>query len=58
MTIFQKVKCKTKTFYRSLKTGEKYESEKAFLEKHPKEDLATDVEVHVPDLPIFSKTQK
>ena len=28
------------------------------LEKHPKEDLATDVEVHVPDLPIFSKTQK
>ena len=58
MAVFQKIKCKTKTTYRSIKTGEKYETEKAFLENHPKEDLASDVVVEVPDLPIFSKTQK
>ena len=58
MTVFQKIKCETKTIYRSIKTGERYETEKAFLENHPKEDLATDVEVQVPDLPIFTKTKK
>ena len=58
MTVYQKIKCETKTTYRSIKTGKKYETEKAFLENHPKEDLATDVVVEVPDLPIFSKTQK
>jgi len=58
MTVYQKIKCETKTIYRSKKTGEKYESEEAFLKQHSKEDLATDVEVMVPDLPIFSKTKK
>ena len=58
MTVYQKIKCETKTIYRSIKTGERYETEKAFLENHPKEDLATDVEVQVPDLPIFTKTKK
>jgi hypothetical protein len=58
MTVFQKIKCKTKTIYRSIKTGERYETEESFLAEHPKEDLATDVEVQVPDLPLFSKTQK
>ena len=58
MTVYQKIKCETKTIYRSIKTGERYETEKAFLENHPKEDLATDVEVMVPDLPIFTKTKK
>ena len=29
-----------------------------FLENHPKEDMATDIEVQVPDLPMFSDTQK
>jgi hypothetical protein len=57
MTVYQKIKCETKTIYRSIKTGEKYETEKAFLAEHPKEDLATDVIVEVPDLPIFSKTK-
>jgi hypothetical protein len=57
MTVFQKIKCDTKTIYRSIKTGERYETEKAFLENHPKEDLATDIEVQVPDLPIFTKTK-
>ena len=57
MTVYQKIKCETKTIYRSIKTGERYETEEAFLANHPKEDLATDVEVQVPDLPIFSKTQ-
>ena len=57
MTVLQKVKCKTKTIYRSIKTGERYETEEAFLAEHPKEDLATDVEVQVPDLPIFGSTQ-
>ncbi len=58
MTIYQKIKCVTKTIYRSIKTGERYETEEAFLKQHSKEDLATDVVVEVPDLPIFSKTQK
>ena len=58
MGILQKIKCDTKTIYRSIKTGERYETEEAFLKQHPKEDMATDVEVQVPDLPIFSKTQK
>ena len=58
MTVFQKIKCKTKTIYRSIKTGERYETEEAFLKDHSKDDLATDIEVNVPDLPIFSKTQK
>tara|TARA_R100001509_G_scaffold93969_1_gene54363 strand:- start:1927 stop:2103 length:177 start_codon:yes stop_codon:yes gene_type:complete len=58
MTVYQKIKCETKTIYRSIKTGERYETEEAFLKQHPKEDLATDVEVQVPDLPIFTKTQK
>tara|TARA_R110001592_G_scaffold65768_2_gene201972 strand:- start:402 stop:578 length:177 start_codon:yes stop_codon:yes gene_type:complete len=58
MTVYQKIKCKTKTVYRSIKTGNKYKSEEEFLAQHPKEDLATDVVVEVPDLPIFSKTQK
>jgi hypothetical protein len=57
MTIYQKIKCETKTIYRSIKTGERYETKEAFLAQHPKEDLATDVEVQVPDLPIFSKTK-
>tara|TARA_R100001509_G_scaffold158135_2_gene122944 strand:+ start:710 stop:886 length:177 start_codon:yes stop_codon:yes gene_type:complete len=57
MAIQNKIKCETKTIYRSIKTGERYETEKAFLENHPKEDLATDIEVSVPDLPIFSKTK-
>tara|TARA_Y100000389_G_scaffold205022_1_gene262080 strand:+ start:5207 stop:5383 length:177 start_codon:yes stop_codon:yes gene_type:complete len=57
MTVYQKIKCETKTIYRSKKTGEKYESEEAFLKNHSKEDLATDVIVEVPDLPIFSKTK-
>jgi len=30
---------------------------KEFLEENPKEDLATDVVVEVPDLPIFGSTQ-
>ena len=38
-------------------TANDYEGE-AFLANHPKEDLATDVEVQVPDLPMFSKTKK
>ena len=58
MAILQKIKCDTKTIYRSIKTGERYETEEAFLKQHPKEDMATDVEVQVPDLPIFSKTQE
>ena len=57
MTVYQKIKCKTKTIYRSIKTNKKYKTEKAFLENHPKEDLATDIEVLVPDLPMFSKTK-
>jgi hypothetical protein len=58
MAILQKIKCETKTIYRSIKTGQRYETKEAFLKQHPKEDMATDVEVLVPDLPIFSKTQK
>jgi|TARA_R100000149_G_C5810362_1_gene93866 hypothetical protein len=58
MTVYTKIKCDTKTIYRSIKTGERYETEKAFLENHPKEDMATDIEVQVPDLPMFSDTQK
>jgi hypothetical protein len=58
MTVYHKIKCETKTIYRSIKTGKKYETEKAFLAEHPKEDLATDVIVEVPDLPLFSKTKK
>ena len=58
MTVYQKIKCETKTIYRSKKTGEKYKTEEAFLENHSKEDLATDIIVEVPDLPIFSKTKK
>jgi|TARA_R100001015_G_C4567087_1_gene125810 hypothetical protein len=58
MTVYHKIKCDTKTIYRSIKTGERYESEEAFLAVHPKEDLATDVEVMVPDLPMFTKTKK
>ena len=57
MTVYQKIKCKTNTIYRSIKTGKKYNSEKEFLEENPKEDLATDVVVEVPDLPIFGSTQ-
>tara|TARA_R100000781_G_scaffold112142_1_gene79115 strand:- start:617 stop:793 length:177 start_codon:yes stop_codon:yes gene_type:complete len=57
MTVYQKIKCKTKTIYRSIKTNKRYETEEAFLKEHPKEDLATDVEVLVPDLPMFSKTK-
>ena len=53
MTVYQKIKCETKTIYRSKKTGEKYESEEAFLKQHSKEDLATDVIVEVPDLTYF-----
>ena len=48
MTVYHKIKCETKTYYRSIKT---------VLANHPKEDLATDVEVQVPDLPLFSKTK-
>ena len=58
MTVYTKIKCDTKTIYRSIKTGERYETENAFLENHPKEDMATDIEVQVPDLPMFSDTQK
>jgi hypothetical protein len=58
MTVYHKIKCETKTIYRSKKTGERYETEKAFLAEHSKDDLATDVEVMVPDLPIFTKTKK
>tara|TARA_R100000388_G_C7178296_1_gene127382 strand:+ start:23 stop:208 length:186 start_codon:yes stop_codon:yes gene_type:complete len=58
MTAYQKIKCQTKTIYRSKSTGDKYETQEAFLKKHKKEDLATDIVVEVPDLPIFSKTQK
>ena len=58
MAVYQKIKCETKTIYRSISTGKKYETEEAFLKQHPKEDLATEVEVLVPDLPMFSKTQK
>ena len=58
MTVYTKIKCDTKTIYRSIKTGERYETEKAFLENHPKKDMATDIEVQVPDLPMFSDTQK
>ena len=58
MTVYTKIKCDTKTIYRSIKTGERYETEKAILENHPKEDMATDIEVQVPDLPMFSDTQK
>tara|TARA_R100001015_G_C4558065_1_gene118494 strand:+ start:291 stop:467 length:177 start_codon:yes stop_codon:yes gene_type:complete len=58
MAILQKIKCETKTIYRSIKTGQRYETKEAFLKQHLKEDMATDVEVLVPDLPIFSKTQK
>ncbi len=36
MTVYQKIKCKTNTVYRSIKTGKKYNSEKEFLE-----DIAT-----------------
>tara|TARA_R100000657_G_C4663654_1_gene107467 strand:+ start:333 stop:509 length:177 start_codon:yes stop_codon:yes gene_type:complete len=57
MATMQKIKCKTKTIYRSIKTGERYETEEAFLKDHSKDDLATDVEVQVPDLPIFTKTK-
>ncbi len=57
MTVYHKIKCKTNTVYRSIKTGKKYNSEKEFLEENPKEDLATDVVVEVPDLPLFGNTQ-
>ena len=56
--IQNKIKCDTKTIYRSMKTGDRYETKEAFLQNHPEEDLATDIEVQVPDLPIFSKTKK
>tara|TARA_Y100001951_G_C11045233_1_gene132560 strand:+ start:271 stop:447 length:177 start_codon:yes stop_codon:yes gene_type:complete len=58
MTVYQKIKCETKTIYRSKKTGQKYKTKEDFLSKHTQEDLATDVEVMVPDLPIFTKTKK
>tara|TARA_A100001391_G_scaffold199773_1_gene183348 strand:- start:3676 stop:3852 length:177 start_codon:yes stop_codon:yes gene_type:complete len=58
MTVYTKIKCETKTIYRSIKTGERYETKDAFLENHKEEDLATDVEVQVPDLPMFSKTKQ
>ena len=58
MTVYQKIKCETKTIYRSIKTGERYETKDAFLENHKEADLATDVEVQVPDLPMFSKTKQ
>mgnify|MGYP003113299007 CR=1 FL=1 len=58
MTVYQKIKCQTKTIYRSKTTGDKYKTEEDFLKKHSKEDLATDVVVEVPDLPIFTKTKK
>ena len=57
MATMQKIKCKTKTIFRSIKTGERYETEEAFLKEHSKDDLATDIEVQVPDLPIFTKTK-
>ena len=41
-----------------VKKLEKSTSEEAFLKQHSKEDLATDVIVEVPDLPMFSKTKK
>ena len=56
--IQNKIKCETKTIYRSMKTGDRYETKEAFLANHREEDLATDIEVQVPDLPIFSKTKK
>ena len=56
--MYTKIKCETKTIYRSIKTGERYETKDAFLENHKEEDLATDVEVQVPDLPMFSKTKQ
>jgi|TARA_E500000318_G_scaffold37676_2_gene36280 hypothetical protein len=58
MTVYQKIKCETKTIYRSIKTGKTYETEQDFLKEHTKEDLATDVKVLVPDLPMFTKTKK
>ena len=32
MTVYTKIKCETKTIYRSIKTGERYETKDAFLE--------------------------
>ena len=58
MTVYQKIKCETKTVYRSIKTGKTYDNKDDFLKQHAKEDLATDVKVLVPDLPMFTKTKK
>jgi|TARA_R100000664_G_C2751962_1_gene139249 ASC-1-like (ASCH) protein len=58
MTVYHKVKCTTKTIYRSKKSGKKYDTKEEFLKENPIEDIASDVVVQVPDLPIFSKTKK
>ena len=58
MTVFHKIKCKSTTIYRSLKTGKKYKTREEFLKENPEDEMATDVVIDVPDLPIFSKTKK
>ena len=54
----QKIKCETKTTYRSKSTDKTYETEEEFLKHHPKEDLVTDVVVKVPHLDLFGGTNK
>tara|TARA_R100001591_G_scaffold66235_1_gene75618 strand:- start:636 stop:848 length:213 start_codon:yes stop_codon:yes gene_type:complete len=54
----QKIKCETKTTYRSKSTDKTYETEEEFLKHHSKEDLVTDVVVKVPHLDLFGGTNK
>jgi hypothetical protein len=52
------IKCDTVTIYRSKSTGKKYKTKKEFLKECKEEDLATDIEIHVPNLDLFGKTNE
>ena len=54
----QKIHCDTVTIYRSKTTGKKYKTKKEFLKECKEEDLATDIEIHVPNLDLFGKTNE
>jgi|DEB0MinimDraft_10_1074344.scaffolds.fasta_scaffold222779_2 hypothetical protein len=54
----QKIYCDTITIYRNKITGKKYKTKKDFLRECKEEDLATDIEVHVPNLDLFGNTNE
>ena len=54
----QKIHCDTVTIYRSKTTGKKYKTKKEFLRESSEDDLATDIEIHVPNLDLFGKTNE